>query len=553
MTAAATSPPGRTEADWRALLGLVPGYDPYRDAAGCWFDGKAAARALGFFPDLLRHVEGAKAGQAFALEPWQQAIVANLFGWKRRDLEGRVVRRYRETLIFVPRKNGKTPLAAGLANYVFFCDGEVGAQVYCAAADRDQASLVYRHIRGMIAQEPELSRRAKVYTALRSIVLRQDQASTIRVLSAEADTKHGANSHLILVDELHAQASRDLVDVLLTSMASANRKQPLIVYITTADFDRPSICNEKHDYARKVRDGVINDPAFLPVLYETATDADWRDEATWAAANPNLGVSVSLEYLRRECKRAQETPAYENTFRRLHLNQRTETDVRAVPLHLWDACAGPADETALAGRVCYAGLDLSTTTDLSAFVLLFPEDGGRYSVLPYCWAPRENARQRERRDRVPYETWSRQGLLRLTEGNVIDYDIIRRDIGELGKRFAIREIAADRWNSTQLLTQLAGDGFEIIAYGQGFRDMTAPTKELLALVTAGRLAHGGNPLLRWCASSLAVETDAAANLKPSKKKSGDRIDPMVALIMALGRCLVRPSEAEWYTPGCLRG
>lgn len=540
--------------EWADTLCLLPDYDPFRSPGDAWFDPEPALRAVAFIEECVRHVEGSLAGQAFLLERWQKAVVGNLFGWLRKDRKGRITRRYRECLIYVPRKNGKTPLAAAIALYVFFCDDEPGQQNYIAAADREQAGKLFRQAKGMVELEPELSSRCRVYGGKseagqsRSIV-REEDASFTQVISADANTKHGGNSHLILIDELHAQPSRELVDVLATSMASDNRKQPLLIHVTTADFDRPSICNEKYDYACKVRDGILDDPTFLPVVYEAGREEDWSQPATWAKANPNLGVSVSEEYLERESVKAKENPAYENTFRRLHLNQRTETDTRAIPMDRWDACGElPLSPAGLEGRGCFAGLDLSITTDLSACVLLFPprEEGEGYAVLPYFWAPAHKARERSRRDRVPYEAWAAQGHLKLTPGDVIDYDVIRRDINELSQRFAVRDLAADRWNATQILTQLQGDGLSVVAYGQGFASMTAPTKELLALVQSGRLAHGGHPVLRWMASVFATEQDAAGNLKPSKRKSSDRIDGVVALLMALGRAMLSPAGGSVY-------
>jgi len=526
--------------DFEEILGLIPGYDPFATAGDCRFDAEAAQNAIDFFmhPEdgCLRHVKGALAGTLLRLEPWQQAIIANIFGWKRPD----GTRRYREVFIFIPRKNGKTTLAAGIANYVLFCDGEPGAELYCAAADRDQALLVFEQAKGMIFNEPALEARAKVYTASKAIV-NESEGSSLKAISADANTKHGYNTHLAIIDELHAQPNRDLVDVLMTSTGS--RRQPLIIHITTADFDRESICNEKRRYALKVRDGVIDDPYFLPVIYEASLEDDWTDPAVWASANPNLGVSVSLEYLERECRRAQETPTFENTFKRLHLNITTQQDVRWLRLEDWDRCAGAVDAEALKGKECFAGLDLSTTTDLSAFVLFFPEGN---LVLPFFWIPEDNAHERERRDRVPYLTWAREGFVQTTPGNVIDYDFIRRRIKELGQIYNIREIAVDRWNSTQLQTQLQGDGFTIVPFGQGFASMSAPTKELEKLIIGGALAHGAHPVLRWNASNVSVETDAAGNLKPSKKKSTERIDGIVALIMALGRAMVREEGGSVY-------
>src|SRR5262245_6130541 len=531
-------PSTRAASSWDKRFSHIPGYDPVATAGGCIFDLDAASRAVEFFEEILTFTIGEWMGRPFVLQPWQQAIVGNVFGWKRKD--GR--RRFREVFIYVPRKSGKTELAGGLGNLLTFADGEPAAHVYCAAADRDQARLVFNAAKTMVAAEPQLDSRARVL--VNSIVV-TETSSALKVISAEAYSKHGVNAHGIIIDELHAQPNRELVDVLLTSTGA--RRQPLIIYITTADYDRESICNEKYDYACKVRDGVLNDPGFLPVIYEAKRDDDWTAPEVWAKANPNLGVSISMEYLERECKRAKESPAYENTFKRLHLNMRTEQDVRWFSLEAWDACGKEkVDEGALAGRACYAGLDLSTTTDIAAFVMVFDDgDGGRI-LVPRFWIPADNALKRERKDRVPYQTWARQGLIDMTPGSVIDYDFIRAQINELGKKFEIREIALDRWNATQIATQLGGDGFELISYGQGFKDMTAPSKELEKLVVSGKLKHGAHPVLRWMASSVSVEMDAAGNLKPSKKKSTERIDGIVAAIMGLGRAMLQLEPASVY-------
>lgn len=542
-------------AKWLKIIGQIPGYDPVATCGDAWFEPGAAQRALDFFQHetdgCLRHVEGALAGQLFRLEPWQQAIVANLFGWVRTDDHGRVVRRYREAFIYVPRKNGKTPVAAAICNYVLFCDGEPGAQISSFAADTDQASLLYRHAKGMVEQEPELASRAKIYKGFghRSIVLSEDEGSVYRVHAADAAGAHGGNPHLVIVDELHAQPNRELIDVLQTSFASVNRAQPLFICITTADFERESICNEKHDYAGKVRDGIIDNPAFLPVIYEAKDEEDWTAPEVWAKANPNLGVSVSLDYLRGECQRAIESSAYRNTFKRLHLNIRTKSDVVWLRLEKWDACGTlPVDPKQLARRPCFGGLDLSTTTDISALELVFPEGEG-FLVLSYFWVPRENAALREHRDRVPYTQWIRDGFIKATEGDVVDYDVIRTDINALAKQFNLKKLAIDRWNATQLAVQLGGDGITVELFGQGFASMNAPAKLLENLVTAGRLAHGGNPVLRWMASNVIVETDAAGNIKPSKKKSRERIDGMVALVMGLGAATSTITSESVYRKG----
>lgn len=513
---------------------LIPGYDPAVTAGACTYDAERAEFAVSFIEECCTHVKGELARKPFTLQPWQRAIVLNLFGWYRPD----GTRRYREAFVFLPRKNGKTTLIAAILVYVLYCDGEPGAEIYSAAVDRDQARLVFEQARGMVTQEAELNRRARVYQ--HSIVV---GGSSYKTVSAEAGTKHGYNSHLVIIDELHAQPNRELVDVLMTSTGA--RTQPLVIHITTSDFERPSICNEKHDYASKVRDGIIEDVAFLPVIYEATLDDDWKDPAAWAKANPNLDVSVSTEYLARECKRAQESPSFENTFKRLHLNIRTEQDVRWLQMERWDACDDAVNLESLAGESCWCGLDLATTTDIAAFVKAFKRDD-KYILVPRFWVPRERAAIRDRKDRVPYLQWAREGLITLTEGDSIDYDSIERDILEDSKRHKIEELAADPWNATQVLQHLAGENLNVFEHRQGFASMSGPTKEFETAVLAGRIVHGGNPVLRWMASNVTVETDASANLKPSKKKSTEKIDGIVAAIMAVGRAAMGEPELPSY-------
>ena len=520
----------------------IPGYDPTATAGDCCYDVDAADHAVGFFAKHLVFIEGVTAGQPFILEPWQESIVRNLFGWKRPD----GTRRYRESFIEVARKNGKSPLCAGIINYVAFCDNEPGAQIYSTAGEREQAALVFRHAAGMINRNAELKKRSRIYRTYKSIEFYGGD-TVYKALSADADTKHGLNAHVVINDELHVQVNRDLVDAMET--ATASRRQPMIIYITTAGYDKKTICWEKYDYACKVRDGIINDPYFLPVIFETLPEDDWKDEKVWRKANPNLGVSVSLAYLKQACKEAQEVPAKENTFRRLHLNQWTEQESRWLSMDVWNDCATDYTEKDLEGKACYGGLDLSTTTDLSAFVLYFPETR---SVLCYPFAPKENAHRRSKRDKVPFLDWYRGGFITLTDGDVIDYDVIRAKINELGKRFNIKCIAVDRWNCTQITTQLDGDGFKVVPMGQGYQSMTAPTKEIEKLVVGRELRHNNHPVMNWCISNVSVEQDAAGNIKPSKKKSTERIDCAAALVNALAGYLANPvKESIYETRGLL--
>jgi phage terminase large subunit-like protein len=420
-------------------------------------------------------------------------------------------------------------LFSGLSLYLLTADGEPGAEVYSAAVDRDQASIVYTEAANMVEASPHLSSRLNVVRSTKRIVFPQ-QRSFYKALSADVSAQEGLNAHAILIDELHAQKNRQLWDTL--RYAGSARRQPLHLSITTAGYDKHSICWEQHAYASQVLDGTIDDPSFFGFIAAADDNDDWTTEATWRKANPSFGITMDATQFGEDCREARESPAKENTFRRYRLNQWTEQDVRWLSMEKWDACSELSDE--LEGRTCYAGLDLSSTTDLTAFVLVFPGDD-RYDVLSWFWVPEDGARQREKKDRVPYRTWIKQGLIEATPGEVVDYDCIKQTIVALGEKYNIAEIAVDRWNATQITSQLAGEGFEIVAFGQGFASMNSPTKKLEELVLGKKLAHGGNPVLRWMAGNVSIEKDAADNWKPSKKRSPERIDGIVALIMATGR------------------
>ena len=510
------------------LLG-VPGYDPFIGSDNYYFDPDAASKAVDFFGLYLIHIKGRLAGQKLKLELWQVAIIANIFGWRHKENH---TRRYREVFIFLPRKNGKTVLAAGIALYMLYCDGEAGAEVYCAAADREQATLVFDHAKGMVNASSALSARGRVYT--KSIV-RQENNSFFKIISADAHTKHGFHASCCIIDELHAQPNRELVDVLTTS--TGMRTQPLTIYITTSDYERPSICNEKYDYACKVRDNLISDsPEFLPVVYETLQDEDWTDERTWRKANPIYDTAPELQaYLKKEFTKAKNIPTYENTFKRLHLNMKTRQDVKWIDIVRWKECPLATDIDSLEGELCYGGLDLASTQDVAAFVLFFPDRD--CTVLPFFFVPKETAEQRETFGRVPYATWARQGFITLTEGNVIDYDYIRNFILECNQKYFVKEIAYDRWAATQIVTQLRGEGIAMEPFGQGFASMNAPCKEFEKLIIAREMTRVNNPVMDWMVSNVAATRDAHDNIKPAKDKSADKIDGVVALCMALGRAM----------------
>lgn len=495
------------------------------------YDQDAADRAVAFFSECLTHTTGEWRGQPFVLSDWQADMVRAIFGWKRPD----GTRRYRTVFVFIPRKAGKTTLAAGLALYAAFADGEPGAQVINAAADREQAALCFDTAKQMVEAEPELMGRADVFK--RAITI-PETGSSYRVLSSDAYTKHGLNCHYIGADELHCWPGRDLWDTLVTSTGA--RRQPLTVVTTTAGYDKHSLCYELYDYAVKVRDGIVADDAFLPVIFEAGADDDWKEPTTWAKAHPGYGVTVQHEYFEAECAKAQATPAYENTFRRLLLNQWTEQDSRWLAMDAWDACR--VDLPDLQHAECWAGLDLASTTDITALVLAFPR-ADKLVLVPHFWIPQDRIRERVRRDRVPYDVWVRDGLVTATDGAVTDYDRIRADIQLIAERYRIKEIAFDRWNATQLASQLQGDGFAMVGFGQGFASMSAPAKELERRIVGRELEHDGNAVLRWMIANVTVSQDPAGNLKPDKAKSTERIDGVVAACMAIGRWQVAETAA----------
>jgi len=503
----------------------------------------AAQRAVDVVKNLT-HTKGEFAGQPFRLRRWQEDILRRLFGTRLAD--GR--RQYRTCYVEIPRKNGKTELAAAIAIYMLLSDGEQGAEVYSAAVDRDQASLVFHAAEQMVRNDPELSAQLEIIPSQRRMIHHAPGGVGIyRAIPADAPHAHGYNASAIIYDELHAAPNRELWDVLTTSIGS--RRQPLIFVITTAGYDRHSICWELHTYGEKVRDGVIADPTFLPVLYGAPDAADWLDEAVWRAANPALGDFRDLDEMRTAAFQAREVPARQNSFRRLYLCQWTESETRWLDIEAWTAGGTTAiDRAALRGRRCYIGLDLSSTSDLTACVALFRDEDGGYTVVPHFWLPEDNLRERVRRDRVPYDAWARDGVLELTAGNVVDYGRVYDYIVSLPlvEGWEVVELDFDPWNATGLVQRLQDTGLVCVPIQQTMKDLTSATKEIEKLVKTRRLRHGNDPVLRWCAGNVVTEEDGNGNLKPSKRKSTERIDGIAALITAMARAVRQPSEVSVY-------
>ena len=436
---------------------------------------------------------------------------------------------------FLPTHNSE--LAAAVALLLTCGDGEERAEVYGCAADRQQAAIVFDVAADMVRMCPALNKRVKILASQKRIIYIPTN-SFYQVLSAEAYSKHGFNIHGVVFDELHTQPNRKLFDVMTKGSGDA-RMQPLYFLITTAGTDTNSICYEVHQKAKDILEGRKHDPTFYPVIYGADESEDWTDPKVWKKANPSLDKTIGMDKVVAACNSAKETPGEENAFRQLRLNQWVKQAVRWMPMEKWDKCKLSFDEDELAGRVCYGGLDLSSTTDITAFVLVFPptEEDEHYYILPYFWLPEETLPLRVRRDHVPYDIWERQGYLKTTEGNVVHYGFIENFIDELGQKFHIKEIAFDRWGAVQMSQNLEGLGFTMVQFGQGYKDMSPPTKELMKLTLEQTLAHNGHPVLRWMMDNIFIRRDPAGNIKPDKEKSTEKIDGAVAMIMALDRAI----------------
>lgn len=497
---------------------------------GLCFDRAAAEHVIQFF-GFLRHSKGEWAGKAFDLEPWQQFLLWVLFGWKRED----GTRRYRTAYIELPRKNGKSSLAAGIGLYLMVGDGEPGAEIYSAATKRDQARITHSEATRMVKASPALRRMVRCYKDNLHI---PETASKYEPLGADANSMDGLNVHGAIIDELHAHKSPAVVDVLET--ATGARRQPLQFEITTAGYDRASICWEHHEYSRQVLEGTIQDDTWFAFISTIDEGDDWKDPATWAKANPNFGISVKVDDLERKAAKAQRMPSAQNAFLRLHLNHWTQQSDRWIDLDLWDENSGLVEEEELQGCTCYGGLDLSSVSDLSAWVMVFPEenDPERVEIVARFWCPEARLIDDENRYKEQYQSWANAGYLAVTPGNAIDYQFIKRQVLEDAERYQLADLNVDRlFQGYQLSMELQDEGLEVFGMGQGFISMAGPMKEFEKRLLDRKLNHGGNPVLRWMAGNMAVRQDPAGNFKPDKAESQGRIDGIVALVMALDRAM----------------
>ncbi|MGQ7345561.1 terminase large subunit [Streptococcus suis] len=501
------------------------------------YDKVKADRAVTFINNLS-HTKGKWAGKRFDLLPWQEQIVRDLFGIVKEDGN----RQFLTAYIEIPKKNGKSELAAAIALYLLYADNEASAEVYGAACDRNQASIVFDVAKQMVQMSRPLEKRSKIMGATKRIV-NYSNAGFYQVLSAETGTKHGLNVSGLVFDEIHAQPNRHLYDVLTKGSGDA-REQPLFFIITTAGTDRNSICYELHTKALDILNGRKKDTSFYPVVYGLSDEDDWNDEANWRRANPSLGHTIGIDRVREAYQQALDNPAEENVFKQLRLNMWTSSSIAWIPEHVYAKGNDPIQYENLKGRSCYAGLDLSSTSDITAFVLVFPPrfEEENYIVLPFFWLPEDTLELRCRRDHVLYDVWECQGYIKTTEGNVVHYGFIEKFIEDLSEIYHIKEIAYDRWNATQMVQNLEGMGLTMVPFGQGYKDMSPPSKELYKLMMEGKIQHGGHPVLKWMGQNVVMRQDPAGNIKPDKEKSVEKIDGIVALIMGLDRCIRHQSD-----------
>jgi len=505
------------------------------------FDVDEAESSIDFFPAALRHWKGELGGQPVFLEPWQMFIIGCAFGWKRwNERAGEWTRRFKTVYVELGKKNGKTLMAAGVALRLAFFDNEPGAEVYSAATKRDQAKLSWNDGRMAVKGSADLSKLLQIREST-SIISNVETGSKFEPLGKDSDSSQGVNTHGAIIDELHVHTDGELYDNLETSMAA--RKQAMMFVITTAGVRRTSIWwDERSDVVAILEKRQFDDRVFGYISTLDPKDDPW-DEANWHKANPNLGRSVFIDDLRQSAAKAQRSPSRQTAFFRFRLNMPSSASMKGIDMREWDKPENSEAIRVQPGQGCYAGLDLASVRDLTALVLVFrnPEDGS-HDVMPFFWCPEEGIEERSRQDGVPYAAWARDGYLIPTPGDITDYGAVEAKLEELAEKYAIGEIGYDRWNATQLVTNLTGAGAAMAPISQTYTQLHAPWQEVERLVLEGMLRHGGHPILRWMAENVELEMDPWENVRPSKRKSSERIDGMVALTMAVSRWLAWGDE-----------
>jgi len=483
------------------------------------------------FAGLLRHWKGEWRGKPLLVEPWQAFVLGSMFGWVRAD----GTRRFRMAYIEIPRKNGKSTLGGIVALYLAFVDGEPGAEVYTAATKREQARIVFESCRHMVRLAPALSRRLEVRE---HAIVHAASASTLQPVSADASTMDGLNVHGAIVDELHAHRTSGVVDVLET--ATAARRQPMQCELTTAGVGQQSICWKHHDYSARLLEAgeqAIADPAWFAFIAGADPEDDFDDPAVWQKANPNFGISVKAEYLAEKAAKAAQFPAAQNVFKQKHLDLWTEQAERWIDMRAWDQCAA-AVRSVPGSRPAYGGLDLAQTRDFAALAIAVLADDDVIELVMRFWMPEAQVRDRANQSaqaRTMLQSWLDAGQLHVTPGNVTDFAYIRRDVLALAEQWRFAEVGFDPWNALQLSLELEQSGLSMIVCRQSFASMSNPMADLSARVRERRLRHGGHPVLRWMASNMVAIADVNGNMRPDRKRAADKIDGVVAVLMALDR------------------
>ena len=499
---------------------------------GRYFDKKAAMRAIHFI-EKLKHTKGEWAGQRFRLEPWQQFVLWNIFGWKNAD----GTRRFRYAYIEIARKNGKTALSAGIGLYMLFADGESRPEVYSAATVKDQAKICFSD-----AVEIVKATDLKSYlTPYRNSIVYELKGGTMKPLSSDYGTHDGLNPSCGIIDEFHAHKDSGMFDVIKSAFGA--RRQPLMFVITTAGFNKSGACYAYRENVIKVLRGVNEDDSLFCIIYTLDDKSEWDDPKMWIKANPNLGVSLSADYLADQVKDAKNRPEAVRNVMTKNVDLWVDAERTWILDDAWQKCIGTTAPADLKGCACWGGLDLSNVSDITAYVLLFHEND-RFQLLPHFWIPEEKMLEKIRKENINYDKWVAEGYVTVTPGNVIDYDFVKADILRIVADYELRTSAYDRWNSSQTIIDLQNEGMECNPFGQGYSSMSAPTKEFEKLVLTGKIEHFGNPVLRWMLASTLVKTDPAGNIKPDKEKSTQKIDGIVAAIMALGEWMTAQANDE---------
>lgn len=533
----------RVETDRRYRWAFIA-WDRAARQKGAWFDHAFAASVVALWPKYFRHTEGEWAGQPFELAHWQEIIVRLLCGWKNE----KGFRIFRRLILWVGKKNGKSEFLAALGLLFWVFDGEMGGQGYCMASTEEQADVVFAKMKTMVGYAPRLARDVNAY---RSTLWLARLLSRFVRLTGKAAGKHGISASVVVGDEMHEWPTGELYTTLHQSTSS--RRQPIELLGSTAGFKGKGYGPQIWSESEAILSGQIDDASTLVVVFAVPQDADWTDEKLWHLANPNLGISPKIEFLRTECAKAKLNPRLENDFRRYYCNQWTEDVVRWLPPEVWNANTSAADgwktmADRLKGRTCYAALDLSSTRDVTAWLLLFPptEDDPLWSVLCRFFVPEYALGERTRLGKASYDLWVRDGAMLTTPGKTIDYEAIRGQILADSSAYQIAEIGYDPWKALQLAQEMEKDGATIRELRQGISTLGLPSMEVERMLYEAAIDHGGHPVLAWMAGNCAIWIDRNGNFKPDKEKSHEKIDGMSALVMtrALSMMSAGPSIYE---------